>query len=144
MRKKVRFEHKGYMGEKRKQLVKRFGYDTRDASHLIRLLNMGSEILLEGKVNVYRENDAQMYIDIKQGKWTLDRVKKEAKMLFAHAKHCYDNTVLPAEPELKKIEETLIYMLYDYIHTKMKLVMDAGEEYQVITSVAESDDGIGE
>lgn len=41
-----RMEHwkfEGYMGQKRKQIVERFGYDAKNAGHLIRLLRMGSQ-----------------------------------------------------------------------------------------------------
>ena len=37
---------RGYMGEKRKQLVERFGFDTKNAAHLIRILRMGSSCCL--------------------------------------------------------------------------------------------------
>jgi len=37
----TRNKFSGYMGEKRKALVKKFGYDVKHASHLIRLLRMG-------------------------------------------------------------------------------------------------------
>lgn len=37
----------GYMGEKRKRLVRKFGYDTKNACHLIRLLKMGIEFIQE-------------------------------------------------------------------------------------------------
>lgn len=39
------------MGEKRKQLVAKHGYDTKNASHLIRLLRMGMEFLTVEEIN---------------------------------------------------------------------------------------------
>ena len=44
------------------------GYDTKYSMHLIRLLNMGLEILLLKEVNVYRE-DAGMLLEIRNGEW---------------------------------------------------------------------------
>ena len=41
-------KYQGYMGAKRKELVDKFGYDVKNACHLIRLLNMGYEFLLTG------------------------------------------------------------------------------------------------
>ena len=55
---------KGYMGEKRKRLVEKFGYDTKNASHLIRLLRMGMEFLVDGELHVERE-DAKELLRIK-------------------------------------------------------------------------------
>jgi predicted nucleotidyltransferase len=43
---------KGYMGDKRKALVERYGYDTKNAAHMIRLLRMGIEFLRDGELNV--------------------------------------------------------------------------------------------
>jgi predicted nucleotidyltransferase len=47
---------KGYMGDKRKALVERHGYDTKNAAHLIRLLRMGIEFLRDGELNVQRHD----------------------------------------------------------------------------------------
>ncbi len=60
------WKFEGYMGEKRKQLVEKYGYDTKNASHLIRLLKMGVEFLVEGELHVERE-DATQLISIKKG-----------------------------------------------------------------------------
>ena len=62
--------YEGYMGAKRKKLVDKYGYDTKNASHLIRLLKMGIEFLIEGRLNVMRY-DNQMLIDIKYVAWKL-------------------------------------------------------------------------
>lgn len=61
--------YKGYMGAKRKELVEKYGYDTKYASHLVRLLRMCLEFLETRQLNVYRENDAQELRDIKGGKY---------------------------------------------------------------------------
>jgi predicted nucleotidyltransferase len=96
----------GYMGEKRKRLVEAYGYDTKNASHLIRLLEMGIEFLTEGKLYVQRKNAAKL-LDIKDGKWTLDQVKKEADRLFGAARFAYVNSPLPNEVDEGKIEDWL-------------------------------------
>ena len=42
---KLHREHfSGYMGEKRKKMVRRYQYDVKNAAHLIRLLRMGAEL----------------------------------------------------------------------------------------------------
>src|SRR6185369_17173804 len=80
--------YRGYMGDKRRGLVERFGYDTKNAAHLIRILRMGIEFLTEGTLYVERE-DKQELLNIKQGLWTLDEVKAEAERLFALAQEAY-------------------------------------------------------
>jgi len=103
-----RFE--GYMGEKRKQLVEKYGYDTKNASHLIRLLRMGIEFLAEGYLHVERE-DATQLIEIKKGLWTLERVKEEAERLFNLSQEVYVKSTLPDKPDEERIEQMLVKIL---------------------------------
>lgn len=51
------------MGQKRRELVRRVGYDAKNAAHLIRLLRMGIEFLTEGTLHVERA-DATELLDI--------------------------------------------------------------------------------
>lgn len=109
--KKVKGEaYQGYMGTKRKILVKEFGYDVKSASHLIRLLRMGIEFLKEGILYVERE-DASELLDIKRGKWSLERIKKEADLLFVAAREAYLKSPLPPKPDTVKIEQLMIEAL---------------------------------
>ena len=108
-----RMEHsacKGYMGQKRKQLVEKFGYDCKNAAHLIRLLRMGIEFLGDGQLQVYRP-DADELKEIKSGKWKLDDIKKYADDLFFAASLAYEKSPLPEEPDYKKAEELLMDIL---------------------------------
>lgn len=107
------FRFEGYMGEKRKSLVEKFGYDTKNAAHLIRLLRMGIEFLTEGNLYVERE-DAGQLISIKNGEWTLDRIKQEADALFKMANEAYITSRLPSEPDYEGAERLLINIIGAY------------------------------
>lgn len=100
----------GYMGAKRKRLVETFGYDCKNAAHLIRLLRMGIEFLTDGKMYVFRE-DAPELKDIKSGKWELERVKEEADRLFKLSQEAYIRSELPVHPKTREAEELLIKIL---------------------------------
>src|ERR1043165_9239253 len=65
---KRKFFSGGYMGSKRRELVRRIGYDAKNAAHLIRLLRMGIEFLVEGELHVARA-DAENLLEIKRGEW---------------------------------------------------------------------------
>ena len=101
---------KGYMGEKRKRLVEQFGYDTKNAAHLIRLLRMCIEFLADGELRVTRPDAAELLM-IKQGQWTLERVKKEANQLFAEAKRVYKNSRLPDAPQHKQANKLCVRII---------------------------------
>lgn len=93
----------GYMGEKRKALVAQFGYDTKNAGHLVRLLRMGIEFLTDGVLRIERE-DASELLDIKRGHWTLEQVKAESDRLFALAQEAFVRSPLPAEVDREAID----------------------------------------
>ena len=115
-----RMEHlatQGYMGEKRKQLVEKYGYDCKNAAHCIRLLKMGMEFLTTGELNVFRD-DAPYLLEIKRGKWTLDQVKKEAKRLFNLADEAYIRSKLPNKPDVPAIEKIVMGIILEYIEDK--------------------------
>lgn len=105
--------YKGYMGEKRKKLVAKYGFDPKNAAHLIRLLRMGIEFLKEGIMYVERE-DASELLDIKNGKWSLEKVEREADILFVLAKEVYAKSPLPPKPDTKKVEALLVKTLEEH------------------------------
>lgn len=57
----------------RHELEEKFGYDTKHAMHLVRLLRMGEEILKGEGVNV-RRPDAQYLLDIRNGKYSYEEI----------------------------------------------------------------------
>lgn len=57
----------------RAALEAKYGLDCKHASHLVRLMRTGKEILLTGKVNVWRGDiDADELIAIRNGAWDVD------------------------------------------------------------------------
>lgn len=103
----------GYMGEKRKALVKKHGYDTKNAAHLIRILRMGIEFLVEGELHVFRK-DAPQLMEIKMGGWSLEKVKTEAERLFKLADEAYVRCDLPNEPDIEAIDKLCLEIMRYY------------------------------
>lgn len=108
-----RYYSGGYMGPKRRELVRRVGYDAKNAAHLIRLLRMGIEFLTEGILHVERADGAEL-LDIKRGAWPLDKVKSEAERLFQLAQEAYVRSSLPAEPDRDRAERLSVEMISEY------------------------------
>lgn len=100
----------GYMGQKRKALVEQFGYDTKNAAHLIRLLRMGIEFLQHGEMFVFR-HDAPQLLEIKRGQWTLEQVKVEADRLFKQAEVAWASSPLPDKPDREKVNELCVEVI---------------------------------
>jgi len=103
-------EFKGYMGDKRKKLVEKFGYDTKNAAHLIRLLRMGNEMLIDGNLQVKR-SDADFLMEIKHGKYPLEWIQQCAGGMFEKIKESYEKSTLPESPDYKTIDSTLLEIM---------------------------------
>ena len=108
-----RYYSGGYMGTKRRELVRRVGYDAKNAAHLIRLLRMGIEFLTEGTMHVERA-DAPELLSIKRGEWALDKVKAEAERLFQLSQEAYVRSALPPEPDRERAERLCVEMISEY------------------------------
>lgn len=100
----------GYMGEKRKRLVEQFGYDTKNAAHLIRLLRMCIEFLKDGELRVTRPDAAEL-LTIKHGQWSLEQVKVESEHLFAQAKRAYQTSHLPDAPDHERVHSLCVRII---------------------------------
>lgn len=103
------------MGAKRKDLVDKFGYDTKNAMHLFRLLHMGLELMRTGTMTVKRPN-AQFLKSIRAGAWTLEQVKAEAEDLMQLFREAEEESVLPDEPDwdfANWLTQDIIMMYHD-------------------------------
>lgn len=124
LKKMTQLSFKGYMGTKRRELVKQFGYDTKNAAHCIRLLRTCVEFLETGELNVYRSEDAEELLEIKLGKHTLESVKLEASYLFEKAKKAKALSSLPETPDYAGIERLTKRIMYDYIKDNQDVYVD--------------------
>ena len=76
--------HKNYWNwkqnrnDKRHALEVAYGYDTKHAMHLVRLMRMAEEILKDGTVNV-RRPDAKELLDIRNGAWSYESLLEWAE-----------------------------------------------------------------
>jgi len=83
----TKFEKRGYMGTKREGIVKKHGYDIKNAAHCIRLLYCGIHLAEYGEVIVRLPSDPhnnilEMVLGIKRGLWKLEQVQSQAKRMM--------------------------------------------------------------
>ena len=101
----------GYMGAKRKQLVEKHGFDCKNAGHAVRLLHMGAEYLDTGLLYVRRTWDREMLIEIKQGKWSLARVKDHVFAWMEKMPSRREHSPLPEAIDFDKVEELAVSIM---------------------------------
>ncbi len=94
----------------RAALEARFGYDTKHALHLVRLLRMGVEILERGEVRV-RRPDREELLAIRDGAWTYDELMSRALALGERVRAAAATSPLPAEPDEAKLDALCIDIL---------------------------------
>lgn len=87
----------------RADLEKKFGFDTKHASHLCRLLSMGIEIL-RGEGVIVKRPDASWLLDIRRGAMTYEEVERWAAEKKEEMEQAYSTTKLPKKPNYKAIE----------------------------------------
>lgn len=91
----------------RQELVERYGYDPKNAMHLIRLLRMGKTLLQDGRVEVYR-SDRDELLKIRSGAYTASQIQSMAEELDQECRQLRDHSVLPERPDREGIERWLV------------------------------------
>jgi uncharacterized protein len=94
------WDWKKHRNVQRSVLEEQFGYDTKHAMHLVRLLRMGKEALETGVVLVKRP-DAKELLDIRNGKWIYEDIVKYAEGLEQEVKAAYETTDLRRSVDVK-------------------------------------------
>lgn len=100
---------------KRSKLEKKYGFDTKHASHVVRLMLQGEEIMTTGNLSV-RHKDCEKIKAVKYGTWldgsdiTYDKVKNFAAEYEGKMKELYksDKCVLPDKPAINELDEMCI------------------------------------
>jgi len=90
--------------------ISKTGYDTKFASHLIRLLIEGRDLLTHGKL-VFPLKDRELILDIKSGKYSIEEVLEMAQDFEDSMRGAKEKSELPSKPNKKKIEKLLIEII---------------------------------
>ena len=91
----------------RAELEAHYGYDTKHATHLFRLLRMGEEILRDGVVRVLRP-DAEWLLSVRDGALTYEQVIQMAAEHEARLGTLIEHSALPLEPDSMTAERLVI------------------------------------
>lgn len=113
------------LGAKRKALIEKFGYDTKNAAHLIRLFRMGIEFVETGELNVRRPDRVEL-LNIRNGKWTRDQVIRSGEELQLRMKAAKDNSPLKEQPDFEKIDAFLVKLIKERVLKQMGIRSSIG------------------
>lgn len=94
--------------DKRSALEEKHGYDTKHASHLVRLLRMAEEILRDGEVLVKRP-DAEELTAIRNGEWSYEEILAYSEGRDEAIRGpLYKASMLPKNPDIKLASKVLM------------------------------------
>ena len=95
----------------RSALEEKYGYDTKHAYHLVRLIRMCREVLTTGQVIVKRP-DREELLSIRNGAWTYERLIDFADREEVELNILYDKcTILPKTPDKTKLDNLCIKLV---------------------------------
>jgi len=106
---KQKLIHKNFEGG-RKEVVEKYGYETKFASHILRLLAEGIQILTEGVLTFPIPNNREV-LAVKKGQYDLSQVLVKADQLESQIGHAYVTSTLQNSADLEAINNLQITMM---------------------------------
>lgn len=94
----------------RAELERRFGYDTKHAMHLVRLMTMGVEALERGELTVRRPDAAEL-LAVRDGALSYDALIARAGELEARMKEAARTTTLPEDVDPAFVDALLLELV---------------------------------
>jgi predicted nucleotidyltransferase len=97
---------------KRAGLEEKFGYDTKHASHLVRLIYEGEEALLTGHITLPLPQAEEIQA-IKNGKYSYDELLEKVEGWDEKFDRLYEESPLPKRPNMKAVAELYQSILWE-------------------------------
>jgi len=119
---KVKFKSYTAWKENRKNTIRnlieeKFGYDTKNAMHLVRLMRTGYECVTQG-IYIVKRPDAKELLSIREGAWSYDRLKEYAVSMDEKIKNAITTSPLPDEVDIEKVKKLIIEVQDSSWHIK--------------------------
>lgn len=97
---------------KRAELVEKHGYDVKFGYHVVRLISEVEQILMEGDVDLQRDNERLKAI--RRGEWSLERLRGWFAEKESQLERVYHESTLRAAPDEGRIKDLLLRCLEEH------------------------------
>ncbi len=97
---------------KRKAIVEKYGYDTKFAGHIVRLLDEAEQILQEGDIDITRAKEQIKAVN--RGEFTLEQIEQKFHEKEKYLTELYEKSKLRHRPDQEAIKELLLHCLEEY------------------------------
>lgn len=118
---------------KRKELIEKYGYDTKFSYHIVRLLDYAEQILQFGDLDLQR--DKERWKSIRAGEWSIEQIDSYFNEKEKYIQKLYENTKLPYEPREKEIKELLLNCLEQHYGKIDNLINNNDNSFKIIQEI---------
>ncbi|TLD43584.1 MAG: hypothetical protein JETT_0015 [Candidatus Jettenia ecosi] len=120
---------------KRKETVNTYGYDVKFAYHIVRLLNEVEQILIEGDLDLQRNNEQLK--SIRRGEWSEPQVINYFNTKEKHLEELYTKSTLPNLPDEQRIKALLLQCLEQHYGSLDKAIITTDKYEQALRQISE-------
>ncbi len=118
---------------KRAELVAECGFDTKFAYHVVRLILEVEQILVEGDIDLQRNNEQLKAI--RRGEWSLEYLRDWFSLKQTELERVYAESKLRTQPDEESIRVLLFYCLEDHFGTLENCVVDPNRAVAALRSI---------
>jgi len=118
---------------KRAEVVATHGYDIKFAYHVVRLLGEVEQILLEGDIDLQRDNERLKAI--RRGEWTEQRLRQWAVDKEADLERAYAASTLPPVADESKLKALLLNCLEEHYGSLQGCVVEPDRTIAALRAV---------
>lgn len=114
---------------KRYESIQKYGYDVKFAYHIVRLLNEVEQILVEGDLDLQRNNDQLKAI--RRGEWSMAQIEQYFYDKEKGLEQVYLDSALPKYPRESEIKKVLMECLEEHFGS-LENVIQTEDHYKGI------------
>lgn len=118
---------------KRKELIEKYGYDTKFATHVVRLLVQCEQVMMEGDLDL--ERNREQLKSIRRGEWKFEDVVNFFNQKERELESLYHSSKLQHSPNEKKIKTLLLNCLEMHFGTLDKCIVIQSDVQQLIADL---------
>lgn len=120
-------------GSKRAKNIEEFGYDTKFAYHVVRLLLEVEQILAEHDLDL--ERNREILKAIRRGEWTIEQIKEFFSLKEKNLEELYHTSTLPYKPDEQAIKQLLINCLEEHFGSLSDAVVIPNQTQNLVNDI---------
>lgn len=118
---------------KRYEMIQKFGYDVKFAYHVVRLLNEVEQILVEGDLDLRRNNDQLKAI--RRGEWSMQQIEQYFVDKEKGLEQVYLDSKLPKHPDEEVIKRILLEVLEEHFGSLDNVIQNQDHYKQLLRQI---------